>query len=132
MGVGKRLPLKQKHGDMPVFCVYFEGKVSNDLLQENCGAVISAFVSMIIRKNCVVNFFNNSIKDIVICSNLPLLFHRNGHCLLLKGIFYLLQSKKNTHSLMTTQPDSLYITTALLNIFQNHYKRSPIAKNLKR
>ena len=63
---------------------------------------------------------------------LPLHLHKNGLSLLLKGVFYLLQSKKSTHSLMTTQHASFYATTALLNIFQNHEKQSPIAKNLNR
>ena len=44
------LPFKKKPGDMHFFGVYFQGKVSNNLLQENYSAVMSGCVSMVIRK----------------------------------------------------------------------------------
>ena len=114
------MPFKKKHGDMQFSFVYFEEKVSNNLLQENYNAVMSGYVSIIIRKQLFCYFFNNSKKEIVICSNLPLIFHKNGHSLLPRGMFYLLQPKKSAHSLLNTQHTSFYATTALLNIFKNH------------
>ena len=47
------LPFKKKHGDMPFFSLYFEGKVPNDLLQENYRVLMAGFVSMVIRKQFV-------------------------------------------------------------------------------
>ena len=44
------LPFKKKPGDMHFLCVYFQGKVSNNLLQENYSAVMSGCVSMVIPK----------------------------------------------------------------------------------
>ena len=50
------LPFKKKPGDMHIFCVYFQGKVSNNLLQENYSAVMSGCVSMVIRKQFFADF----------------------------------------------------------------------------
>ena len=49
-GGRKNAAIPKRDGNMQFFCVYFEGKVSNHLLQETYSALISAFVSVVIRK----------------------------------------------------------------------------------
>ena len=56
-GGRKNDAIQKKHGDMQFSFVYFEEKVSNNLLQENYNAVMSGYVSIIIRKQLFCYFF---------------------------------------------------------------------------